>query len=237
VLGVAFLARQSLNAAMAKEGPERFIPDPRFSPRALLEIFVEGFYSQVNSIVGAKEAPRFFPLVGALFIYIVSMNLFGLLPGMLPPTEVFSNNLAMALVVFVVFNWAGFTRNGFAYVKHLWGPIFLLGFLLFPIELLGLFIRPFSLTVRLTANMFADHLVAGTFRGLADTYGGFIAASIVPVPLYFLGFFVCLVQAFVFSILTSVYVGLSTVDMRHGHDDDHGGNHNDAHHGHSNAHH
>jgi F-type H+-transporting ATPase subunit a len=171
--------------------------------------------------VGAKEAPRFFPLVGALFLYILSMNLFGLLPGMLPPTEVFSNNLAMALVVFLVFNWAGFTRNGFAYVKHLWGPIWWLGFLLFPIELLGLFIRPFSLTVRLTANMFADHLVAGTFRDIALDFVGPIAAAVVPVPLYFLGFFVCCVQAFVFSILTTVYVGLSTVDMKHGHSDGH----------------
>jgi F-type H+-transporting ATPase subunit a len=225
VIGLALAARGSLARAMAKEGPERFIPDSGFSPRALLEVFVESFYGLVESTVGKKEAKVFFPLSAGLFLYIVTLNLMGLVPGTLPATEVFSNNLAMAITVFVVFNYAGLTRNGFAYVKHLWGPIFLMGFLLFPIELLGLFIRPFSLTVRLTANLFADHLVVGTFRRVGGDYLGLLGSLLIPVPFYALGLFVCILQGFVFSLLTTVYVGMSTADMSHGHDDGHGDGH------------
>lgn len=220
-LGLAFVARSALDRELAKEGPERFIPAASFSPRALLEVFVESFWGLVEGIVGKKEAGNFFPLAAGIFLYIVVMNLMGLVPGTLPATEIFSNNLSMAIVVFLVFNYAGLSRNGVAYVKHLWGPLFLMGFLLFPIELLGLFIRPFSLTVRLTANMFADHLVVGTFRSVGGDYLGVIGQLLVPVPFYGLGLFVCILQGFVFSLLTTVYVGMSTADMSHGHDDAH----------------
>jgi hypothetical protein len=76
-----------LESALKKDGPERFIPDSGFTPRNLLEIFVEGFYNLVEGILGHKEAPRFFPLTGSIFLYIVVSNLMGLIPGLLPATE------------------------------------------------------------------------------------------------------------------------------------------------------
>ncbi|GDX79374.1 hypothetical protein LBMAG42_11850 [Deltaproteobacteria bacterium] len=227
ILLLALVARAGLTRALAKEGPEKFIPDSGFTVRNALEIFVEGFYGLVEGVLGEKEAKLFFPLSGALFLYIVTMNLLGLIPGNLPATDNFSSNLAMSLCVFVVFNYAGLTRNGFAYIKHLWGPIFLIGFLLFPIELFGLCLRPFSLTVRLTANMYADHLVAGAVRDVAGDLVGTIGQVLAPVPFYGLGAFVCMLQAFVYSLLTTVYVSLSTADMSHGHDDH---DHKDHHH-------
>lgn len=216
ILGLAGLARMSLNAALATEGAQKYIPDASFSPRALLEVFVELYYNLVEGVIGKKEAPRFFPLIAALFLYIVTANVIGLIPGMLPVTENFSNNVAMAAVVFLVFNYAGLTRNGAAYVKHLAGPVIWLAWLIFPIEVLGLLIRPFSLSVRLTANMYADHLVSGAVRDVGMDLVGFIGAALAPVPFYGLGFFVCILQPFVFSLLTAVYVGLSTADMHHG---------------------
>ncbi len=219
ILLLALVARSGLTRAMAKEGPEKFIPDSGLTIRNALEIFVEGFFGLVEGVLGAKEARHFFPLSGALFLYIVTMNLLGLLPGNLPATDNFSSNLAMSLCVFVVFNYAGLSRNGFSYIKHLWGPILLMGFLLFPIEVFGLLLRPFSLTVRLTANMYADHLVAGAVRDVAGNLVGTIGQVLAPIPFYALGAFVCLLQAFVYSLLSTVYVSLSTADMSHGHDD------------------
>jgi F-type H+-transporting ATPase subunit a len=226
VLGLALVARAGLQKALAREGSEKFIPDSGFTVRNALEVFTELYYNLVEGVVGAKEAKNFFPLVGALFLYILTSNLLGLIPGNLPVTENFSNNLAMSLVVFVVFNYAGLTRNGFAYVKHLWGPVFLVGFLLFPIEVFGLLLRPFSLTVRLSANMYADHLVSGAVRDVAGELVGTVGRVLAPVPFYGLGAFVCVLQGFVYSILSTVYVGLSTADMSHGHDDH---DHHDSH--------
>ncbi len=229
VLGLALLARMGLERALAKEGTEKYIPDSGLTARNVLEIFVEGFYGLVEGVVGAKEAANFFPIVGTLFVYLLTSNLLGLIPGNLPVTENFSSNLAMSITVFLMFNYAGLTRNGFEYVKHLWGPIFLIGFLLFPIEVFGLLLRPFSLTVRLTANMYADHLVSGAVRDVAGDLVGVVGMVIAPVPFYALGAFVCLIQAFVYSLLSTVYVGLSTADMSHGHDD-HAHDPKDSHH-------
>ncbi len=226
VLGVALLARMGLNRAIAAEGAERHIPDSGFSVRNVMEVFVEAFQDLVTGLLGAKEAKVFFPLVAGCFLFIATSNLLGLLPGFLPATESFSNNLGMGVTIFLVFNYAGLTRNGLAYVKHLFGPVLLLAWLIFPIELLGLFIRPFTLTIRLTANIYADHMVVSSVRDVGGDMLGMVGALLVPVPFYVLGLFVCLLQAFVFSLLSTVYVSLSTADMSHGHDDnDHDGKH------------
>ncbi len=230
VLGLAMLARMGLNRAMAREGTEKFIPDSGLSPRNLMEMLVESYQGLVEGVLGTKETPNFFPFIATLFLYTVVSNFLGLIPGNAPVTGNFSSNLAMSLCVFVMFNWAGLTRNGFAYIKHLWGPILLMGFLLFPIEVFGLFLRPFSLTVRLTANMFADHMVSGAVRDVGGDMIGPIGKVLAPVPFYVLGAFVCLVQAFVYSLLSTVYAGLSTADMSHGHDDhDHEKSHSTDH--------
>lgn len=221
ILGVAMLARMGLNTALAKTGPSRLIPDAGLTPRNMFEILVESLHELVEGIVGPKEVKAFFPLIATLFVYILVNNLAGLIPGVLPPTENFSNNFALACMVFLVFNYAGLTRNGFAYIKHLGGPIWWMFPFMFFLEGLGLFIRPVSLTIRLTANIFADHLVSGAVRELGDNLGGALAAVLLPAPLYFLGLFVCVVQAFVFSLLTTIYIGLSTADMHHHDHNDH----------------
>ena len=226
ILGMAVLARMGLERARARTDASRFIPDASLSPRNLFEILTESMWSMVEGILGHKEVAAFFPLVATIFVYILVTNLLGMVPGVLPPTENVSNNFAMAAIVFLVFNWAGLTRNGVAYLKHLGGPIWWMFPFMFALETLGLFIRPASLTIRLTANIFADHLVSGAFRELGtgvlgENAAGMLAAVLLPVPLYGLGLFVCLVQAFVFSLLTTIYIGLSTADMHHDSHDSH----------------
>ena len=213
-LGLALLGRAGLRAALAREGAEKYVPDATLTPRNALELFVGTFYELMEGVLGKKDAPIYFPLVATLFCYVLASNLIGLLPGMLPPTEIFSHNAAMAICVFLVFNYVGLQRNGFAYIKHLGGTMPLMFPFLFFIELFGLLIRPFTLSLRLAANMYADHLVVGVSRELGGTFLGAVGSVLVPIPFYGLGLFVCLIQAFVFSLLTAIYIALAAADMR-----------------------
>jgi F-type H+-transporting ATPase subunit a len=101
-----------------------------------------------------------------------------------------------------LFNAYGLLTNGWAYVKHLAGPMWWLAPLMFPIELISLCVRPVTLGVRLMINMAVDHLILGLFMGLF--------AIIVPIPLMLLGCLVVVVQTLVFALLTCVYIGLAT---------------------------
>jgi F-type H+-transporting ATPase subunit a len=209
LLGLALVARGQLNAAIARGGTAAFVPDGTLTVRNFFELVCEWQYDLIRGMVGDHEAKAFFPLIGTIFFYVLFSNVSGFIPGHLPPTENFSHNLALALCVFVVFNYAGFSRQGFGYVKHLMGPIALLAPAFLVLETISLLIRPISLTVRLGVNIFVDHLLQSIFRGLGDTFFGVLGAAVVPVPLYFLGLLVCVVQAFVFALLTTIYVNLS----------------------------
>ena len=116
---------------------------------------------------------------------------------------------AMAIVVFLTFNIAGLWVNGLNYVKHLMGPVLLLAPLMLPIELIGLLVRPVSLSIRLAGNIFGDHTV---FNIMSDLVPGW-----VPLPTVFLalGMFVAVIQAFVFTLLTTAYIGLSVAHEEH----------------------
>jgi F-type H+-transporting ATPase subunit a len=135
-----------------------------------------------------------------LFAYTLLSNVQSLLPGFLPPTDNITTNAGMALLVFLVFNAIGLTRDPVGYIKHLAGPALLLMPLLFPIELISLLIRPVSLSIRLTANLFGDHSVFTIMSGLFPPIG---AALLVLAAL------VSVVQSYVFSLLTVIYINLS----------------------------
>jgi F-type H+-transporting ATPase subunit a len=151
--------------------------------------------------------------VATLFIFIFLSNLLGLIPGFFPPTANINTNLAMALCVFLYFNVVGIKEQGFVnYFKHFMGvapsgpiwafiPGLVLALLIFCIEIFGLVIRPVTLSLRLLANINADHLVVGIFSSLSPL--------IVPIIFMILGLFVAFVQAFVFSLLTIIYIALA----------------------------
>jgi hypothetical protein len=115
--------------------------------------------------------------------------------------------LGCALVVFIVFNFYGLKEQGSAYIKHLAGPAWYLAWLVFPIELISLFVRPVTLAVRLMLNMAVDHLILGVFLALV--------AVLVPLPVMVLGCLIILIQTLVFTMLTCIYIALATEKEAH----------------------
>jgi F-type H+-transporting ATPase subunit a len=211
LIGFAVLGRIGLERVKARDGIEKYVPDQSFSPMLIGEVMVDGLRGLMGDMLDSDDVRRFFPLVSGLFLYIFTCNIMGIFSGFLPPTDWINTNAGLALTVFLVFNFVGLSRDPVGYIKHLWGPVWWLGVLLFPIEVLSLFIRPFSLTVRLTGNMFGDHMVFTIMSGLIPL--------LLPVALLGLAILVSTIQAFIFSLLTTVYIGLSV--PHHDHDHDH----------------
>jgi F-type H+-transporting ATPase subunit a len=192
---VSWRIRQSLNRAR-----DPLIPDRKFSARNVFELVVEATYGQLRAIIG-PTGDRYITLVGGLFIFIFFCNIIAIVPGFVPATDNLNTNLAMSLIVFLVYNYYGFKEHGLSYFKQFAGPILWLAPLMFLIELLSHLFRPMSLSIRLFGNMFGDHMVLGIFSDLVPL--------VVPVIFMILGIVVSLIQAFVFAALTTVYVALA----------------------------
>jgi F-type H+-transporting ATPase subunit a len=172
---------------------------------------------------GARE---FLPLVGSISIFILFSNLISVIPAFESPTGHPSVPLACAMLTFVYYNWTGLHHHGtVGYVKQFAGPVWWLSWLIFPVEIISHTARLLSLTVRLWANIFASELIYVIFLGLClapaqalrhshPTWG--LALDIFPllIPVAFIGLhmFVAIVQAFVFTILPALYIGMATAD-------------------------
>ena len=125
-----------VNRALQKKA-SYLIPDQNFSLLNLFDVAVEKLLALSESIMGHHDGKRFFPLMGALFIYILFSNLLGLIPGFLPPTDNLNTNVACALTVFIFYNYQGFKAHGFAYLKHFMGPIWWLAPIMVVIEVIS----------------------------------------------------------------------------------------------------
>src|SRR3984893_5016537 len=113
---------------------------------------------------GARE---YLPMVGTISIFVLFANAISLIPAFLSPTGHPSVPLACAIVTFVYYNWVGLRHHGpLGYAKHFAGPIWWLGWLIFPVEIISHTARLLSLTVRLWANIFASELIYAIFLGL-----------------------------------------------------------------------
>lgn len=207
----AVLARMGLERAKARPGIERYFADETLSIRNAAELIMGGVRGFMRDVLEPADVRIFFPLVGGIFMYLLTCNFMGLVPGLLPPTDYINASFGIAVVVFLTFNFVGLKRDAVSYIKHLWGPVLPLGILLFPIEVISLLFRPYSLTLRLTGNMFGDHTVFSIMSGLVPL--------VVPAVLLTLAILVSVVQAFVFSLLTTIYIGLSL--PHHDHDEAH----------------
>ncbi|MBK9577288.1 MAG: F0F1 ATP synthase subunit A [Fibrobacteres bacterium] len=196
----------------------------------ILLVYIRDEVARPN--IGKKDGDKWVPFLASCFFFILVLNLMGLVPFFAGATANISVTLAMALLVFVVFNVAGMVRNGpFHYIKNLipGGVPFWVLPILAPIEIISLLIRAFSLTIRLFANMAAGHIMILVITGLItilspmvshslqSTLGGaadgVAVALMAPLPLAFLLFIlvikvaVCFLQAFVFTFLSSLYIG------------------------------
>ena len=164
----------------------------------VFETLVAGLEDFVVSITG-EEGRKSFPLVITIFLVVLLGNLFGLLPGFFPPTANINTTLALALIAVGWSHVIGLQYHGLKYIKHFLGPIPVMIPLFLPIELVSHFARVLSLTFRLFGNMAGHELVVGILLLLA---GMFLA----PLPIMALGAFVALVQAFVFFLLSTMYI-------------------------------
>lgn len=204
LLGVALLGRLRLGQVMARGDLQKFVPDAGLTVRNFWELFTGGLFNLIRSILPHDARnPYFFSLLAGLFVFVLFGNLMGLVPGFSAPTGDLNTNLAMALVVLLVFNVAGVLVNGVHHITHLFGPVWWLAPLLFTVEALGMFVvRPVSLSLRLTGNMFGDHMVFGIMSDLVP--------PIWPAIFLGLGAFVSFIQALVFTLLSAVYIALAT---------------------------
>ena len=157
----------------------------------------------LTNIFGSEnKARKFLPLLGGSFLFIFFSNLLGVFPGFYPATQNLNSTLAMSLVIFFTYNYLGFKEHGAGYLKHFMGPVLYLAPLMIFIEVVSHLVRPASLSLRLFWNMFGDHLVLQIFSNLTP--------YIVPAIFIGLGVFVSFLQAFIFTILSSIYISLST---------------------------
>jgi F-type H+-transporting ATPase subunit a len=173
--------------------------------------------------IGKEEGPKYVPYLLTCFFFILSINYLGLVPGFFTGTAVLGVTAALALVTFVITQYAGIRSAGVVgYFGHLFGDVpLLLKPLMFVVEFLGLFTKPFALTVRLFANMVAGHMVIFFLLSLILTMG--VAASVMSVPMavgiYLLELFVSILQAYVFTLLTAIFIGQSVaLGHHHGHE-------------------
>jgi len=195
LVAFAFAVRSRFAAAGASVEPEDGV-----TIRNVAETFVEAMHQLAEGVIG-HGAERYVPLLATFFVFILVANLLGLVPGFSPPTSDFNITFGLGLVSFVAYNYYGARAHGVAYVKQFLGPMLLLAPLMLLVEIFSHAFRPISLGIRLFANMFADHKVVEIFTDLT-----WVA---VPVIFYMLGTFVSVVQAFVFTMLTAIYIALA----------------------------
>jgi F-type H+-transporting ATPase subunit a len=189
------------------------VPDDGFSLRNVLELLVEMLKGLAEQNMGPHWR-RYFPVIGTIFFFILISNLMGLVPGLAGSTSSADTTWAWAIISFVVHQYVGIKEHGFGYIKHFLGPSLfdvtiggrkihmrLLAPLYAIIEAISHVSRAFTLAVRLLANMFADHTVVGAWLLLVP--------AVVPAVFMGLGVLVSFLQAFVFALLSMIYIGLA----------------------------
>ncbi len=189
------------------------VPDEGITLRNMLEVLVEGLASLARDVMG-DEWRKYFPLVGTIFLFVLVSNVMGLVPGLGGATSDVNTTTAWAIISFLVYNYVGIRQHGFWYINQFMGPSFFtvklfgreihvrpLVPLFLPLELFLHAARVLTLSMRLLANMFADHTIVSVWIGLVP----------VAIPAIFmgLGLLVAFLQAFVFSLLTMIYIGLA----------------------------
>jgi len=167
----------------------------------VMEAFVGGIIAIGKDSMGEKNSRIYMPLIGSFALVIFVSNMMGVIPGFEAPTSNLNFTLSLALIVFVYYNYLGIKKNGFInYFKHFMGPLPILAPLMFPIEIISHFARIISLSFRLFGSVRGDDMFLMVLLLLMPWF--------IPIPV--VGFFLLavmgLLQAFIFSILTYVYI-------------------------------
>jgi F-type H+-transporting ATPase subunit a len=181
------------------------IPGGLQSGIELLVNFIEGY---MVDVIGPKGL-RYFPLVMTVMMFILFANYIGLVPGFVSPTSSICTTAACAITVFVYYQYVGISRKGLKYFKHFLGPVLPMAPIMLPLEIISEFARPFSLSVRLFANIYAGEMIVKLLFG----------ACAIALPVLWMlvdAGFVMIIQSFIFSLLTMVYLaGAIASDEEH----------------------
>jgi F-type H+-transporting ATPase subunit a len=189
VLGLLFIFFLLVRISLNVENP---------GPIQQIAEMLHGFVSdQADSIIG-HGAQRYVMFTTCVLMFVLLSNLLGMVPGLLAPTSVATVPLGVALLCFFYYHYYGVRENGFGYFKQFVGPIWWISWMMLPIELISHLARVLSLTVRLYANMFAGEMVTLVFFSLIP----------IGIPIVFMGLHlgVALIQAYIFMLLTMIYV-------------------------------
>lgn len=166
----------------------------------LMEAYLGGVLQMGRDVMGDENARRYVPLVATIGLFVVIANLIGVVPGFEAPTAFLEMPLTLALVVFVYYNFEGIRRQGvIKYFKHFMGPVWWLYWLMFPIEIVSHFSRLISLSFRLFGNVKGDDMFLMVILMLAPW--------LLPMIPFALLTFMAFLQAFIFMMLTTVYLG------------------------------
>lgn len=189
----------------------------------ILFVFVRDEIARAN--IDEHKSDKYIPYLFSIFMGIAFMNLFGLLPWAATATADLTVTATLATITFFIVQFSG-TKDHWAHVFWFPGVPGWTRFILTPVEILGLFTKPFALAIRLFANMLSGKMMIIAILGLififADLFGpigGYGMAGLLSVPLtaalYFLKAFVALLQAYVFTILSAVFIGMAAEDHHH----------------------
>jgi F-type H+-transporting ATPase subunit a len=166
----------------------------------LMETYIAGVLKMGTDVMGEEQARRFLPLVATIGLFVCIANLIGVIPGFESPTAFLEFAFTLALSVFVYYNYVGIKEQGVVkYFKHFMGPVWWLYWLMFPIEIVSHFSRLVSLSFRLFGNVKGDDMFLMVILMLAPW--------ILPMIPFALLTFMAFLQAFIFMMLTYVYLG------------------------------
>lgn len=166
--------------------------------QALLEIVIEFYYSLIDSGMG-KAGRKFLPIVGALFTFILFLNISWFIPGFVPPTTDLMTTAGLAITTVIIVHIMGIREKGFVgYLKNYAQPVVIMA----PMNLVEEVVKPFSLAIRLFGNMFGEKMVVTILFILAPIFA--------PTPVMGLGLLMGFIQAFIFTLLTVTYLATAT---------------------------
>jgi F-type H+-transporting ATPase subunit a len=186
-------------AALIVKGSLRLVPR---GFQNFMELLIEQILKLADDTIGHKWRRPLFPFICTIFLFILVANLMGLIPGFAAATANVNTNAAMAVPVFLMYHFYGLRVHGVHYIYHFLGPIRSLAglplmIMMFFIEIIGHFVRPLTLTVRLFGNMTGKHILLLVL--------GIISPAVIPGIILGLGLLVSVVQALVFTLLTTCY--------------------------------
>lgn len=207
------LVSMGISTGLILAGGKPSIKPTKF--QALLEGYLRFVRGMLLDNIGEKGL-KYTPLIAAMGLFIFFSNLLGMVPGLEAPTGNMNTNLAMALTVFLYYNFEGIRENGLGYFKHFLGPVPILAPFFFVVEIISHIARPITLSLRLFANMKGGAILLLALVGIAVKNPFTMAVS--PVALVFIvaiKFLAVFIQTYVFMILSVVYLAGAVVHEEH----------------------